>query len=374
MKIAVNTRLLLKGKLEGIGWYTHQTLKRIVLSHPEHEFIFFFDRKFDESFIYADNVKGVTISPQARHPFLYYLWFEWLIPYYLKKYKVDVFLSPDGLTTLNSRVPSCLVIHDLAFEHFPEHKRFLDGRYYRFFTPRFARKAKRIVTVSEFSKQDIFKQYGVENEKISVSYNGAHSGYRPLSFEEKSVIKNNWTSGQEYFIFAGALHPRKNVVNLLKAFIVFKRKYKTNMKLVIVGRMAWKYDEVEKMKNDMPFREDVIWTGYLDVQQLSQLMGAAYALVYASLFEGFGIPILEALQCHVPVIASNTSSMPEVAGAAGLLVDPYSYKDIAEKMGMLYKDELMRKKLIAHAPAQVERFTWEKSAAVLWENVEASVE
>src|SRR5690606_15050327 len=327
MKIAVNTRLLLKGKLEGIGWYTHQTLKRIVLSHPEHEFIFFFDRKFDESFIYADNVKGVTISPQARHPFLYYLWFEWLIPYYLKKYKVDVFLSPDGLTTLNSRVPSCLVIHDLAFEHFPEHNRFLDGRYYRFFTPRFARKAKRIVTVSEFSKQDIFKQYGVENEKISVSYNGAHSGYRPLSFEEKSVIKNNWTSGQEYFIFAGALHPRKNVVNLLKAFIVFKRKYKTNMKLVIVGRMAWKYDEVEKMKNDMPFREDVIWTGYLDVQQLSQLMGAAYALVYASLFEGFGIPILEALQCHVPVIASNTSSMPEVAGAAGLLVDPYSYKD-----------------------------------------------
>ena len=139
------------------------------------------------------------------------------------------------------------------------------------------------------------------------------------------------------------------------------------MKLVIVGRMAWKYDEVVDMKDEMQFKDDVKWVGYMDVAELSKVIGGAYALVYASLFEGFGIPILEALQCNVPGIVSNTSSMPEVAGDAALLVDPTNVEDIAEKMGMIYKDERMRAKLIAAAPAQVEKFTWQKSAERLWE-------
>jgi glycosyltransferase involved in cell wall biosynthesis len=141
------------------------------------------------------------------------------------------------------------------------------------------------------------------------------------------------------------------------------------MKLVIVGRMAWNYKEVEEMKNEMPFKEDVVWLGYLDVNELAKVMGAAYALVYASLFEGFGIPIIESLKCNVPAIVSNTSSMPEVAGDAALLVDPNDYRDIAEKMTMLYKDEMLRKKLIAQCEQQAQKFSWEKAADVLWENI-----
>src|SRR5690606_7224010 len=117
MRIAVNTRLLLKGKLEGIGWFTYQTLERIVKQHPEHEFIFFFDRPYDRSFVFASNVTPVVLSPQARHPVLFYLWFELGIPRLLRKYKADLFLSPDGFSSLSTKVPTCLVIHDLAFEH-----------------------------------------------------------------------------------------------------------------------------------------------------------------------------------------------------------------------------------------------------------------
>ena len=158
-------------------------------------------------------------------------------------------------------------------------------------------------------------------------------------------------------------------MNLLKAFIAFKKRQPTNMKLVIAGRPAWKYEEVEQMRAEMPFKEDVKWVGYMNVDELSKVIGGAYALVYASLFEGFGIPILEALQCDVPAIVSNTSSMPEVAGDAGLLVDPTDVDDIANKMHLLYKDEALRNKLIANARLQIRKFDWGKSAVNLWDSM-----
>jgi glycosyltransferase involved in cell wall biosynthesis len=369
MRIAVNTRLLLTGKLEGIGWFTHETLKRIVLRHPEHEFIFFFDRPYDESFVFAPNVTPVVFGPPARHPVLFYAWFELRIPYFLRKFKADLFLSPDGLMSLKTKVPTCLVMHDLAFEHYPEHLKPSHKFYYRKYSPLYARKAKRIVTVSEFSKKDIAERYHVSPEKIDVSYNGAHEEYKPLDWEERETVKKQYADGCEYFVFAGALHPRKNILNLLKAFIAFKKRQRSNMKLVIVGRLAWNYHEIEELRAEMPFREEVKWLGYLHVNELSKVIGGAYALVYASLFEGFGIPILEALQCNVPAIVSNTSSMPEVGGDASLLVDPKDHEDIAAKMEMLYKDELLRNKLITAAPAQVALFNWDKTAATLWQSM-----
>jgi glycosyltransferase involved in cell wall biosynthesis len=369
MRIAVNTRLLLKGKLEGIGWFTYQTLEHIVRQHPEHEFYFFFDRPYDPQFVFAPNVKPVVVHPQARHPVLFYLWFEWSIPLMLRKYKIDLFLSTDGYASLSTKVPTCLVIHDLAFEHYPEHYVTTHRIYWRHYSPLFARKAARIATVSTFSKNDISDRYGVSKDNIDVVYNGAHSQYRPLSNDERNAVKEKYTNGCEYFVFAGAIHPRKNIVNLLKAFVAFKKRQPTNMKLVIVGRPAWKYDEVEEMRYLMPFKEDVKWVGYMNVDELSKVIGGAYALVYASLFEGFGIPILEALQCGVPGIVSNTSSMPEVAGEAALLVDPADPDDIAAKMHQMYKDEALRAKLISKAAAQVQKFTWQGAADRLWNSM-----
>lgn len=366
MRIAVNTRLLLKGKLEGIGWFTYQTLLHMVQQHPEHEFIFFFDRPYDPQFVFGPNVTPVVVHPQARHPVLFYMWFEWSIPMLLRRYKADLFLSPDGYLSLSTKVPTCLVVHDLAFEHYPQHFVLSHRTYWRHYSPLFARKATRIATVSTFSKNDIANRYGIAPGNIDVVYNGAHAEYRPLTPAEKQAVKDKYTAGCEYFVFAGAIHPRKNIVNLLKAFAIFKKRQPTNMKLIIVGRPAWKYDEVEEMRYTMPFKEDVKWVGYMNVDELSKVMGAAWALVYASLFEGFGIPILEALQCNVPVIASNTSSMPEVAGDAALLVDPTSPEDIAAKMHTMYKDETLRNRLIAKAPGQVQKFTWQGAADRLW--------
>src|SRR5690606_33852568 len=234
---------------------------------------------------------------------------------------------------------------------------------------RFAAKADHIVTVSTFSKNDISERYHIDPSRIDVVYNGAHDEYRPLTLDERDAVKEKYADGCEYFVFAGALHPRKNIVNLLKAFVIFKKRQRSNMKLVIVGRMGWKYDEVLEMKEEMPFKDDVKWVGYMNVDELSQVMGGAYALVYASLFEGFGIPILEALECEVPAIVSNTSSMPEVAGDAALLVDPTSPEDIAAKMEELYKDENLRAQLIERSKEQVKKFDWDKSADKLYDSL-----
>jgi glycosyltransferase involved in cell wall biosynthesis len=344
-------------------------LERIVRAHPEHQFIFFFDRAYDPSFVFAPNVMPVVVPPQARHPVLFYIWFEWSIPAMLRKYKADLFLSPDGFCSLRTSVPTCLVIHDLAFEHYPEHLPASHRFYWRHYSPRFARKAKRIVTVSEFSRGDIAQRYRIRPDKIDVIHNGAHDAYRPLLPAERQAVKAQYADGCEYFVFAGALHPRKNVVNLLKAFILFKKRQQSRMKLVIVGRMAWKFEELEELRRTMPFKEDVKWVGYMNVDELSKVIGGAYALVYASLFEGFGIPILEALKCDVPAVVSNTSSMPEVAGDAALLVDPNQVQDIADKMMLIYKDETLRDRLVTAAPAQAAKFDWDRSAAELWESM-----
>ncbi len=218
MRIAVNTRLLIKGKLEGIGWFTYESLKRITSAHPEHEFIFIFDRKPDREFIFSENVKAVVANPQARHPVLWYLFFEFGIRRVLKKYKPDLFLSPDGWLCLNTPVNSMAVIHDLNFEAHPEFLPGHIGRYYRYFFPKFARKASRIATVSEFTKRDISKRYGISNDKIDVVYNGANKAFRPLHSSEVQEVREMFSDGKPYFLFVGLIHPRKNLENQLKAF------------------------------------------------------------------------------------------------------------------------------------------------------------
>src|SRR5512138_3271378 len=168
MKIAVNTRLLIKNKLEGIGWFTYESLKRITTRHPEHEFIFIFDRPFDDEFIFSGNITPVVQFPPTRHPLLFYLWFDWMLPPLLKRLKPDLFLSPDGFLSMRTPVKSMTVFHDLNFEHHPGDMPYWYYKYYHHHFPLFAKKAVRIATVSEFSKQDIIGQYGVPADRIDV--------------------------------------------------------------------------------------------------------------------------------------------------------------------------------------------------------------
>jgi glycosyltransferase involved in cell wall biosynthesis len=367
MTIAVNTRLLLKDKLEGIGWFTYQLFIRIVEQHPEHTFLFLFDRKWSDEFVFSKNVIPVKINPPTRHPILWHWWFNVSLPKILKKYNADLFVSPDGYLSLNTNVPSLQVIHDLNFEHFPGFVKANHGKYLRKYFPLFAKKATRIATVSKFSKDDIMKTYGIDEGKVDVIYNDAHKAYKTRSDEEKKEIKNKYADGEDYFVFVSAFNPRKNITNTFKAFKQFKEKNDTAYKLVMVGEKQFWTSEMQEALESCA--EDVIFTGRLNVEELSKVMAGASALVYASKFEGFGIPIIEAMRCGTAVITSNASSMPEIAEDAALLVDPNNADEIANAMGRIITDSALRKRLIEKGFTRSRFFSWDKSAELLWKSM-----
>jgi glycosyltransferase involved in cell wall biosynthesis len=369
MNIAVNTRLLIQNRLEGIGWFTYESLKRITTQHPEHQFYFIFDREYDAEFIFSDNITPIIQYPHARHPVLYYAWFELVIPKLLKRLNPDLFLSPDGFLSLKTPVKSLAVFHDLNFEHYPQDIPFWTRRYYLKNFPKYAHKAVRIATVSEFSKADIVRQYKVSPEKIDVVYDGANDAYHPLAKEQKQRIRKEYSEGLPYFIFIGSLHPRKNLVNLFRAFDLFKKSNPSDVKLLIVGAKKWWTRDIDLAFNRMVFSDDVIFTGRLNISELSKVLGAAIALTYVSYFEGFGIPIIEAFRCDVPVITSNVTSMPEVAGDAALLVDPFDPESIAEALYKAYQYESIREELIFRGHRRKDMFSWQHTADRLWESM-----
>ncbi|HTM92518.1 MAG TPA: glycosyltransferase family 1 protein [Flavisolibacter sp.] len=368
MIIAINTRFLLN-ELEGYGNFIQELFRALVKDHPEHQFYFLFDRPFDQKYVFSSNVHPVIVSPPARHPVLWKYWYDVKIPLALKKIKADVFVSPDGYCSLTTKTPQCLVVHDLGFLYHSEAYKKSHVSFLKRNTPKYLNKAKSIVTVSQFSKDDILKHYKIEAAKIDVVYNGVKDIFRPLSFDEKDAVKEKYTEGKEYFLYLGEIQPRKNLVSLLKAFSIFKKRLQSSMKLVIAGRLAWKNEEFLQLIQTYKYRSDVILTGYIPEEELPSLIGTAYALVYPSFFEGFGVPVVEAMKCEVPVLTSEKTSMQEVAGEAGLYFNPNDHTDIADKMMLVYKDENLRKQLIEKGKLIAGRYNWKTSAELFWQSI-----
>jgi glycosyltransferase involved in cell wall biosynthesis len=369
MKIAVNARLLLPGKLEGTGWCMAETLKRITRAHPEHQFLFLFDRPYHEEFIFSDNITPLVVPPQARHPLLWHIWFEYMLPRELEKARVDFFLSPDGYLSLSSDVPSLPVIHDINFMHNPDFHPWLTGKYFRHYFPRFAAKATRIATVSDYSGNDISHTFGIPHERIDVVYNGSNPAFSPLTEGERIAVINELTDGNEYFLYVGSFHKRKNICGLLDAFDKFRSMSGKKVKMVLAGERTYPYPEMDRILARMRFRDDLIFVGRMEPPELRRLYGGALAFVYIPFFEGFGIPVLEAMNCDTPVLVSNRTSLPEVAGDAALFTDPYSPNSVVEGMLKIASDENCRNMLVRRARERRKLFSWERTAQLTWTSV-----
>ena len=362
MIIAINTRFLLPTKMEGFGWFTYEVVKRMVENHPEHTFLFFFDRAYDNRYLFAPNVVPIVLRPPARHPILFILWFEFAVKRALKKYKADVFLSPDGYLSLRSQVPQVNVIHDLNFVHYPKDLPWSSRVYYNYFFPKFAKKAKHIVTVSNYTKQDLIDTYQVPESKITVAWNGANDVFAPLAEDDIAHVRNHLTHDKPYFLFVGSIHPRKNVKRLIESYLKYREK-DTSFDLVVVGEPMWKHNqELLALKHD-----SIHYTGHLTIQKLVRVMGAAACFVYVPYFEGFGIPLVEAMRCGIPLISGNLTSLPEVVGDAALLVDPFSVEDITNAMIQISENETLRNELARKSLERSVVFTWDKTAETIWE-------
>lgn len=363
--IAINTRLLLAGSLEGIGRYAHEVLQRLVHMHPDVRFSFLFDRPFDKQFIYADNVKGYHIPPPARHPLLWHAWFHAAVPMALRWLRPQMLFSPEFYLTSAKWLPQVPVFHDLAYEHFPDHVGGSHQQYYLRWSPRYAHRASHILTVSEFTKQDIMKRYQIDSDKITVGYNGASGDFAPIPEIEQQKVRAQFSEGVAYFLYVGAIQPRKNIARLLRAFDAFKEETGSPTRLVLAGRKAWQYADALEAYEQMKHPNAVIMTGYLPDADLRRVYASAMALCYVPYFEGFGLPILEAMWCDVPVICANTSSMPEVAGDAALTVNPYEEAEISMAMQQIWESEALRGRLVEAGKLQREKFSWDTTAKVV---------
>jgi glycosyltransferase involved in cell wall biosynthesis len=367
MTVAINCWLLRNKKLDGIGYFTVNTVANLIKQHPEVQFKILCDKKFTEDYFDFPNVSKHKIFPALRHPVLYIFYMEFVLPFFLRKHKPDLMLSMDGFLSLSSGCKQVPVIYDINFEHKPEDIAFKNRIYFRFFYRRFARKAKRIATISAFSKEDIAGYYKIDPSQIDNVSCGINSNFSSLNEEEVIAVRNKWTDGKPYFFFVGSMHPRKNIKRLIDGFNLFKEKTNSDFKLVLAGSLLWQKTDIEDSYANSTYKNDIIFTGRLSDGDLQKVLGAAYALSFVPIFEGFGLPIVEAFQSGVPVICSNVTSMPEVAGDAALMVDPYNIESIANGMEQLFGDNELRNQLIAKGHIQKKQFTWSRTALLLWD-------
>lgn len=355
--------------MEGVATYIFEITKRLVLDHPEHNFVFFFDRAYDESFIFSENIIPVVIFPQARHPILWEVWWQWQIPRYISKHKIDVFYTGEIFMPRKSKIPVIIVSHDLAYKHYPDQIPKAVRKYYARTYPKNHQLADAIISVSEYTKSDIIKQFGIESDRISVIYNAVPNGFKPLDEATKQAIRLKYTQGEKYFAYLGSFHPRKNIVNLVRAYNLFKSTTKATHKLFLMGRWSWYTDEIKNEISSSEFTSDIIVREEVGKEKY-ELVAASEALCYVSLFEGFGIPILEGFSAGVPVITSNVSSMPEVSNGSAIEVNPNDPAAIAHAMQLVISNPAKCQEHVKKGNQRLTDFNWQKSSEQTYHIIE----
>lgn len=368
MNIAVNTRLLLKNRIEGIGRFAFESLKELVKLRPNDTFYFYFDRPYDSEFIFAENIIPIVVHPQARHPILWELWFNYMLPYYFKKHDINLFFSPELYLSEKTTIPQIAVFHDINYLHQPEMIPGWEGRYLQNKTSKFAQKATKILTVSKFSAKDIESTLNLPKDKLEVCYNGISAVFKE-NLNEPSLTPD------PYFLVFGAIHPRKNICNILLAFDTFKIEDTNNHKLFFIGKkMNWT-PKMEDTLQQMKYKHDVKFLGRQSDAKVSQYLNHAQSLIYVSLYEGFGLPIIEAQQCGCPVITSNTSCLPEILANSGILVNPLEVTEITSAIKTFRKDSnnTIRIDYIAKGLENVKRFKWTEVANKINQTIDSII-
>lgn len=295
-----------------------------------------------------------TRSPFLRLPFEF--------PFRISTEKLDV-LHVQYTAPLFASCPVVTTIHDISFEHYPEYFTKKERAFLKVGVRQTAKSAAKIITVSEYSKRDIMETYKIPEDKVKVTYNSIDQSFRVI--DDKRQLENvaaKYGIGGDYILAVGNLQPRKNIPRLLQAYRRLREDHPDiTAKLVVVGRKAWLYESIFEELKGFRYVDDVILTDYVPKEDLPLLYNAAKLFVYPSIFEGFGLPVLESMACGTPVITSKTSCLPEIAGNAAVLVDPFQVEDIAEAMSRLLSSNT---KLIEHSTKgllRAQEFSWEKT-------------
>jgi glycosyltransferase involved in cell wall biosynthesis len=292
------------------------------------------------------------------------LWTQWRLPLdlYITKPRPSVFFSTTHYAPRFSPIPTVISIMDLAYIYFPQMFNKSDLYQLRSWTSYSAKNAKKIITISESSKSDIIKQYQIPEEKVEVVYPGIKPGLlKHHTKADMDTLKTKYGINDTFILFVGTLQPRKNISRLIEAFSKVIQE-QNDIELIIIGKKGWLYEEILKKPHDLGIEDKVKFLDFVTDSDLEIFYREALCFVLPSLYEGFGLPVLEAMKYGCPVITSNVSSLPEAGGEAALYVDPLDTNDIAQKIKKLITNPQLRKELKEKGKTQLAKFSWEKTA------------
>lgn len=367
MKILVDANILTRKQKTGVDYYTQALVFAAARALPNDTFVLGYYGK--GTITVPEDIKNIHIKriwwlPSKmyalhRH-YLRFLPLELLMPV-----RADAMLFSDfGCPATLQKVPKLAVIHDLAYKLHPQyviakHAAFLDK-----LVQHTLKQATHVIAISESTKKDIIEHYGYDENKISIVYPAVDTDhYSPASNQEIEQVRKKYGISGDYILFLSTLEPRKNVVGIIKAYNVLSPELGAKYQLVLAGKKGWLDDDIEKLCQKMG--ERVLRTGRIESSEKAALYTGAALFAFPSAYEGFGIPILEAMACNVPVITSTVSSMPEVAGDAAIIVDPDNIHDIAGAFTKVLTDTGLAQDLRMQGAERAKEFTWQKSGQQL---------
>lgn len=363
MKIGIDIRCLMEPQYSGISEYTYNLLKNIFQADSTNQYVLFYNSSkqpnvpdFDFPNVKFKEYKFPNKIFNLSLRFLKIVEIDKLIG------GVDVFLIPNFLfLNLSKNVRKVLIVHDLSFELYPEFFTAKKRLWHKLIGPKqMCEQADTIIAISENTKNDIIKIFNIDSNKIKVVYPGiANNFFEQINDTKKVEVKKKYNLPDNYIFYLGNLEPRKNVETLLKAFELVKDK---NMYLVLAGSKAWKYKNINKLYNSSKAKSRIKFLGYVDTEDKHALYSLATAFVYPSIYEGFGLPPLEAAASGTPVISSFNSSLVEAVGDSGLLIDPNNYNELAIVIDKLLSDKKLQDSLVEKGLKNVEKFKWGRAS------------
>lgn len=356
MRIGISARGLSEVSGGVKQYITSVTQSLLEIDSDNQYFVFHNSDEFSGKF---HNAKEIFLKTKNK-----LIWDYVELPRALKKNKIDICIFPKNVVPFNVKCKSIVIIHDLLHIKDPKVYKWFDSLYMRLLIPFSVKKADKIVTDSKSTSNDLIELTGATKENVSVIYLAADDKYHPLndSNEENSNVLKKYNLKLPYLLYIGSLSPRKNIPFLIKAFEEFMKANNIDIQLVLAGGKSWKDEEIHQTISKSPYRENIILTGFVDDDDLPYIYNQAEVFIYPSLYEGFGIPILEAMASGCPVLTSNTSSPPEVAGDAVLYFDPTNINDLVQNISKVVNNNELQTDLIEKGLKRVKEFSWKKTA------------
>lgn len=358
MRIGIDARPLVRPRI-GAGTYVYYLVKELAKIDTKNTYLLCAHRKIIDS--------PVVTTPNFQFQINSYpvgsLWQQLKLPRILTRLKVDLFHSPLSVLPLLKPCPSVVTVLDLTPKLFPSRYTWKTHLSVHTLLRQSAQRADKVIAISESTKRDLVEHLKVNESKIVVIHLAADKAYyRSTNPGMINTTRKKYSEGKKFILYVGTLEPRKNLPRLIKAYNKVRLETRLKHKLVIAGMKGWMYDSIFQTVHNLNLEKDVIFTGYVPQEELPALYSAADLFVYPSLYEGFGLPPLEAMACGTPVITSNTSSLPEVVGDAGTMVNPHSVDELAQAIYKVLTDEKLRSDMIYKGLKQAKKFTWEKTA------------